>query len=113
MEQDQNLFKCQLCGGCCRWSGHVLLADGDISRLAAASGLSEEEFIARYTVLAANRRQLSLADAPDGSCVLLRGDRCLFYDARPGQCRDFPHGWRVADGCPALEELNKPAQFKR
>ncbi len=112
MESPENIFRCQQCGTCCRWSGHVLLAAADITRLAAATGLSEELFIERYTVLAANRRELSLADGPDGSCVLLEGGLCAFYEARPAQCRDFPRGWRVADGCPALEERDK-TQFKR
>ena len=104
MKPEKRSFKCQQCGACCRWSGHVLLTESDITRLAAASGLSEEAFIGRYTVLASNRRQLSLADQPDGSCVLLQDNRCRFYESRPDQCRDFPHGWRVAEGCPALEE---------
>jgi Fe-S-cluster containining protein len=112
MNSAERSFKCQQCGVCCRWTGHVLLSDADIAWLSAAAGLTEEEFIARYTVLAANRRQLSLADAPDGSCVLLKDSRCLFYEARPDQCRNFPFGWRVAEGCPALEALDK-AQFKR
>lgn len=107
MESEERSFKCQQCGTCCRWSGHVLLTAEDIARLAAAAGLPEPLFIERYTVLAANRRQLSLADGPDGSCVLLEGGRCRFYEARPAQCRDFPHGWRVAEGCPALEVLDK------
>jgi len=107
METTECSFKCQQCGTCCRWSGHVLLTETDILRLAAAAGLSEEQFIERYTVLAANRHQLSLADGPDGSCILLEKGRCALYEARPAQCRDFPHGWRVAEGCPALEALNK------
>lgn len=100
-------FICKQCGACCRWTGHVLLTDADLARLAGAAGLSEEQFIERYTVLAANRRQLSLADAPDGSCILLHGDRCSLYDARPAQCREFPHGWRVSAGCPALDEYKR------
>ncbi|MDD3276249.1 MAG: YkgJ family cysteine cluster protein [Kiritimatiellales bacterium] len=107
MDSEKRSFKCRQCGTCCRWTGHVLLEPADIARLAAAAKLTEEAFIARYTALAANRRQLSLADAPDGSCVLLESGRCALYDARPAQCRDFPHGWRVAEGCPALDELNK------
>lgn len=107
MNPEKRSFKCQQCGTCCRWLGHVLLTEADIVRLAAAAGLSEENFIARYTVLAANRRQLSLADASDGSCALLKEGRCTFYEARPAQCRDFPCGWRVAEGCPALAALNE------
>ncbi len=107
MDSIERSFKCQRCGACCRWSGHVLLTEGDIARLAAAAGLSEESFISRYTVLAANRSQLSLADGPDGSCILLKDGICTLYDSRPAQCRDFPHGWRVAEGCPALETPDK------
>lgn len=109
MDSVERSFKCQQCGACCRWSGHVLLTEDDIVRLAAAMGLSEEAFIAQYTVLAANRRQLSLADAPDGSCVLLKENRCSHYEARPDQCREFPFGWRVAEGCPALDSLRETA----
>ena len=107
MNPKKRSFKCQQCGTCCRWSGHVLLTEADIARMAAATDLSEGAFIARYTVLAANRRQLSLADASDGSCVLLKEGRCVLYEARPAQCRDFPHGWRTAEGCPALDALNE------
>ncbi|MCC7299553.1 MAG: YkgJ family cysteine cluster protein [Verrucomicrobia bacterium] len=106
MNSAEGSFTCQRCGACCRWSGHVLLTEADIARLAAASGLSEEEFIARYTILAANRRQLSLSDTSDGHCVLLENDRCTLYEARPAQCREFPYGWRVAEGCPALDETS-------
>lgn len=107
MNSEERSFKCQQCGTCCSWSGHVLLTDVDITRLAVAAELSEEDFITHYTVLATNRCQLSLADALDGSCVLLKKGRCTFYEARPAQCRDFPHGWRVAEGCPALKALDK------
>ncbi len=107
MASSKRLFECQQCGSCCRWFGHVLITGLDIKRLAVASGLSEEAFIACYTVLAVNRHQLSLADGPDGSCILLKGSCCTLYEARPDQCRDFPHGWRITEGCPALETLAK------
>lgn len=95
-------FKCLQCGTCCRWSGHVLLTEEDISRLASALQLSEEQFIEQYTVLARNRRQLSLADRSDGSCILLEGNGCSQYAARPAQCREFPFGWRTAEACPGM-----------
>lgn len=107
MDLEKRSFKCRQCGVCCRWTGHVLLTGEDLVRLAAASGLSEEVFIDQYTVLAANRRQLSLADAPDGACILLKDGLCSLYEARPAQCREFPHGWRVAEGCPALDALSE------
>ena len=106
MTEENRSFKCKKCGTCCRWSGHVLLTDTDVARLSQAAGLPDEAFIEQYTILASNRRQLSLADHPDGSCILLEDGQCLLYEARPAQCRDFPHGWRVAEGCPGLDETN-------
>jgi Fe-S-cluster containining protein len=97
-----NTFVCQHCGACCRWPGSVLLAAADIAALAAALGLSEGEFIATHTMLARNRAQLTLKESPDGSCEFLdAAGLCRMYPARPGQCRDFPQGWRV-EGCPGL-----------
>lgn len=80
--------------------------------MAQAMGLSEQQFIERHTVLASNRHQLSLAEYPDGRCIFLGEDGCEFYDARPEQCRNFPHTWRVSSGCPALEDMDK-SKLKR
>lgn len=75
--------------------------------MAKALELSEDLFIDRYTVLAANRRELSLDEFPDGACIFLKDEKCAYYEARPEQCRTFPHAWRVAEGCPALDCLDK------
>lgn len=75
--------------------------------MAEAVGLDEEAFIEKYTALASNRRQLSLMEYADGSCVFLTDQGCAHYDARPEQCRNFPHTWRVAEGCPALDALKE------
>lgn len=111
-DSKNKVFICQQCGTCCRWPGHVLLTEEDLVRMAVATDLSVEEFIERYTILASNRRQLSLAEHSDESCVFLKEEGCQFYDARPDQCRNFPHTWRVDSGCPALEALDK-SQLKR
>jgi len=96
-------FHCRRCGACCRWPGHVLLNPWDITKLADSLGLSESDFIRLHTVLAANRRQLSLAEKPGGACCFLSDDNtCAVYNARPQQCIDFPTGWRVK-GCPYLD----------
>jgi Fe-S-cluster containining protein len=97
-------FRCTRCGACCRWTGSVLLTDRDIACMAEKLNLTEQAFIDRYTRLAPNRIQLALTERPDGSCCFLSGNRCSIYAARPVQCRSFPHAWRVAEGCPALDE---------
>jgi Fe-S-cluster containining protein len=111
-KQQLDGFVCQRCGVCCRWSGHVLLTSKDITQMADAVGVSEERFIEEYTMLAANRRQLSLKEHSDGACIFLQDNQCHFYEARPEQCRSFPHAWRVAEGCPALDAMDK-ADLKR
>ncbi len=95
-------FHCQRCGACCRWPGSVLLIDSDIAAAARLLQMTEEAFLESHTRLARNRAQLTFKDRPDGACEFLDSEgRCRIYEARPRQCRDFPHGWRVA-GCPGL-----------
>ncbi|MDF7797863.1 YkgJ family cysteine cluster protein [Pontiellaceae bacterium B1224] len=100
-----NEFKCSGCGDCCRWPGFVLLTDLDILRMAAAVGISEQEFIDNHTRLSPNRQQLALLDQADGSCAFLQGDACSVYEGRPDQCRTFPYDWSVPAGCPELDKL--------
>lgn len=96
-------FSCRRCGACCRWPGHVLLTAGDITTMSTLLGMSEETFIQTHTVLTANRVQLSLTEQQDGACCFLTPENtCRVYGARPTQCKEFPHTWRVK-GCPALE----------
>ena len=104
---DLSRFECHKCGACCRWSGSVLLEDEDIPRLAEFLGLSEEAFIKECTEIAPDRRGLRLIDPPDMTCIFLEGARCIAYEVRPQQCRDFPHKWRVSEGCPGLDALKE------
>jgi uncharacterized protein len=97
---DAATWNCSRCAECCRWPGHVLLTDPDIAALAGHLGMSPPEFIERHTRLASNRAQLSLTERADGACIFLDGDACRVYEARPLQCRQFPIGWTVRDGCP-------------
>ncbi|MDZ4199195.1 MAG: YkgJ family cysteine cluster protein [Kiritimatiellia bacterium] len=93
-------FVCRQCGECCRWPGHVWLTEADIRGLSDFLGIPEQELIERYAEITRNRGGLSLIEKADGSCVFLKENRCRVYEARPGQCRDFPRSWNV-EGCPA------------
>ncbi|MDO5449774.1 MAG: YkgJ family cysteine cluster protein [Akkermansia sp.] len=85
---------CQCCGACCRWEGNVCLTDSDITAIAAFLQMDEVEFINTYCHLQANRRGLSLIDAPDGACIMLQQDnRCRIQPVKPQQCSDFPQKW--------------------
>jgi len=70
------------------------LTDADIARLAGFLGLSEKEFIERYTRIDVRRAGLALKDKEDGSCVFLRGRECAVQPAKPEQCLGFPNRWR-------------------
>lgn len=78
-----------------------MLTSDDIAGMAEHLRLDEAAFVDRYTVLASNRAQLSLAERDNGDCVFLEGSDCLVYAARPAQCRTFPAEWSVS-GCPAF-----------
>lgn len=103
-------FSCTRCGECCRWPGHVLLHDADITRLARGVGLDEDRFIQRYAVLASNRGQLSLAEDKDGACIFLDGARCSVYEERPAQCRAFPFPATSHSECPGLRVEVAPVE---
>jgi uncharacterized protein len=86
-------FVCQRCGNCCRIEGQVRLLDTDIVSLARFFGLSEHEYIQRYTRIAHDRDGLALLDGKDGACIYLTANGCQVQAAKPRQCRDFPSRW--------------------
>ena len=88
-------FRCSRCGNCCRWAGYVKLTDPEVVAIANWLKLTVEEFTARYTGLAANRRFLSLIEKPDGSCIFFSENPpgCVINPVKPQQCRDFPVKW--------------------
>lgn len=94
-------LECQRCSACCRWPGQVRLSEAEINRLAAFLGLTEEDFIARFTRLTYDRRGLALMEKPNDECILLDGDNCRVQPVKPQQCRDFPNLWSF----PGAEQL--------
>jgi len=66
--------------------------------------VSEDEFIADFTQLGPNRKQLCLKMSSEEACIFLDGNSCEVYAARPIQCRDFPNSWKVPHGCPGSGE---------
>ena len=98
-------YVCQRCTACCRWPGDVRLDDAEIPRIAAFLGLTEDEFIGRFTRLRANRQGLSLIEREDHSCVMLEGDSCRIHPVKPAQCEGFPNRWNFPgwrDSCRAV-----------
>lgn len=98
-------FKCLACGTCCRWPGPVLLDDDDIQTISKYLKVDSRCFLEKFTTLTDDRRGLTLTEQADGSCIFLQDNRCQIYEARPKQCRDFPHQWSffgVEKECPGV-----------
>ena len=89
-------FTCQCCGQCCKWEGFVIAKEDEMAAAAKLLGITLDEFIQKYTKLSQDRKSLIFTDRADGACVFLSDDnRCKIYEARPWQCRTFPHEWDV------------------
>ena len=102
-------YSCQRCTNCCRWPGFVRVGDVEIAAIAGHLGLSEDDFIQRYTRLRPERDGLALTDKGDShECIFLDGRDCAIQPVKPVQCAGFPNtwnfpGWRaVCEAVPAL-----------
>ena len=72
----------------------MILAQGEPERIAEFLGLRLDTFMKRYTRLTEDRQRLSLVEKDDCSCIFLDPEAgCEINDAKPRQCRDFPHHW--------------------
>lgn len=111
-------FSCTRCGRCCGGApGFVWVSPDEIRAIAAALGLSVEEFTRRHTRRLGLRRSLNEFD--NGDCEFLARDedgraRCTIHAQRPLQCRTWPfwrsnlrsrQAWeRTARGCPGMNQ---------
>jgi len=96
----RDMFRCSLCGNCCRLKIISLTRD-DIARLEARG----------FRDFAEERGERRLKRV-NGRCIFLKDDRCTVHEHRPQVCRDFPFfveygiGYGVrATYCPGVEEL--------
>lgn len=109
-------YECQRCTACCRWPGEVGFAEGEIARLAAFKGLSEPEFIQKFTRLREDRSGLALQEKPNGECVFLEGNDCSVQPVKPQQCRDFPNLWNFPGfekQCRAISKLVGEEEWRK
>lgn len=94
-------YECQRCTACCRWPGEVRLSEPEIQRIANYLGLTEHEFIQRFTQLNQDRSGLALLDQATGACIFLDGNDCRVQPVKPQQCREFPNLWNF----PGFEQI--------
>lgn len=107
-------LECQRCTACCRWPGEVRLTDAEITRLAEFKGITEHEFIQRFTRLRSDRQGLSLLEKPNHECIFLEGENCSVQPVKPQQCKDFPNLWNFPgfeQTCRAVPKELSPEEF--
>jgi uncharacterized protein len=78
---------CTACGNCCATLRPVV-TDNEIARLARLVNISTELFTDQHTEHVADENVRMLKDTP---CIFLANKKCTVYDARPHDCRSFPH----------------------
>ena len=110
-QPDASIFyQCQRCANCCRWPGFVKVDEREIAAIAQFVGVSENDFIQRFTRLRPQRNGLALLDKPNGECFFLDDGKCAIQPVKPQQCRDFPNKWnfpRWREVCEAIPVYSK------
>jgi Fe-S-cluster containining protein len=84
----EDAIDCTACANCCRVAT-TQLNQRDIERLARFLGMKESEFLSAYTTV--SKDEGVILQRNEGGCVLLDGNLCSVYEARPDTCQHFPH----------------------
>ena len=77
---------CTQCGNCCR-SLMINVEKEDALRLAAYLDLPTETFTNKYIEKSSEGRLAVMNTIP---CSFLHSNKCVVYEARPNECREFP-----------------------
>jgi Fe-S-cluster containining protein len=86
-EKVSSEIECTACANCCE-QVTPLLYEEDIKRLARSTGDPVSQFKEKYLVEGEDEGNFEFNMRP---CPFLKNKRCSQYDARPKDCRSFPH----------------------
>ncbi len=78
---------CTQCGNCCR-SLMITLEKADTTRLSKHLGITKEDFEKKFVEKSAEDQTNIFNKIP---CHFLDENKCTVYEARPNDCREFPH----------------------
>lgn len=88
-EEIEEQIDCRACANCCKVA-ETDITRRDSARISRSMGMSEKEFIEKYTTSSVFDEELILRRTEHG-CIFLNGNDCAIYDDRPDTCRNFPH----------------------
>lgn len=105
-------YVCQRCTACCKWPGDVRLEEEEILPIARHLGMTEADFLGRYTRLRTNRQGLSLIEKENHECIMLEGNGCRIHEVKPEQCAGFPNKWNFPGWRQVCEAIAVPKKLK-
>jgi len=84
----EDQIDCSACANCCR-EATVRLMERDVEKLAKFLRVKPVQFLRDYCE--ESEEEGVILKRTDSGCVFLDGNLCSVYEARPGNCEDFPH----------------------
>jgi Fe-S-cluster containining protein len=106
-----DLFKCQMCGECCKGYGGTFVTASDIKNIAGFIGALPETFVEKYCQMSGGKPVL--AQKKDQFCIFWDDDRlCTIHPVKPRMCREWPfiqsvltdpNNWEImSNACPGI-----------
>jgi Fe-S-cluster containining protein len=103
-------YVCQRCTACCKWPGDVRIEEDELAPIAEFLGMSEGDFIGKFTRLRSNRQGLSLIEKKNHECIMLDGGACRIHPVKPEQCAGFPNKWNFPGWRKVCEAIPVPVE---
>lgn len=89
-EEVESQIDCRACANCCKVA-ETNISRRDVARISKQMGMSEKDFIAKYTTSSAFEEDEVILRRTEKGCIFLDGNDCVIYEDRPDTCRNFPH----------------------
>jgi Fe-S-cluster containining protein len=109
----QQAHECLMCGKCCRGMEGIALNRTDTLRMSKHLGMSEREFIKKYTTQ--NPKKPSdrhyILEGEDKHCPFLTSHGCSQYEGRGQVCRFYP--WTSPDNMAGMKEKKPITIYQR
>lgn len=109
MLQQDDIFKCTMCGDCCKGFGGTFVTKEDVDAIAGYINADSEAFVSEYCEISGGKPVL--ARGGNGYCVFWN-KMCTIHSVKPRMCRQWPFirsvladtdNWYIMAGmCPGI-----------